>query len=69
MVIVWLKNDSEKHKCRNTKKKTASNFLSRSELTTFCQNNMLMLYDPSQFVEIQPNLLIKSSCFIEEYTY
>lgn len=44
--------------------------MSQSGSTTFCQNNMLLLHELFFLLDgIQSNLLVKSFCYIEEYTY
>ena len=39
--------------------------MSQSGSTTFCQNNMFLLYDLSLFFQIQPKFLIKLSYLME----
>ena len=39
--------------------------MSRSDSTLFCQDNELLLFDLSLFVQIQLNLFIISSCLME----
>ena len=43
--------------------------MSQSKSTIFCQNNLLLLYGLSLFVQIQHDPLTTSSSFMEKYVH
>ena len=63
------KANKYKQKCKRQNSCIFLYLILQSSSTTFCQNNILNLYDPLLLVQVQRNPLIKTSFLMKKYAY